>query len=140
MFSLALICLSDRRGAARNVSYPHVMSDTQGVGNLKTMSHLFSQVLECHKPLHTLTLSMQTTNTWWSTFNFLLIFMTLPNYTVQKMKRSGGYPNGSHGGLPWLGGLVWRSLCFTSRCVPTTPFSLWTMNHSGGFAWTNIAI
>lgn len=27
--------------------------------------------------------------------NFLLIFVTLPNYTAQKMKRGGGYPYGS---------------------------------------------
>lgn len=71
MFSLVLISLSDRHEAARNVSYPHVMSDTQGVVNLKTTSHLFSQVLGCHSPLHTLTLLCKTDHQHlkqWSTF------------------------------------------------------------------------
>lgn len=36
--------------------------------------------------------------------NFLLIFLTLPNYAAQKMKRGCGYPHGSNRGLLWLGG------------------------------------
>lgn len=36
--------------------------------------------------------------------NFLLIFLTFSNYTVQKMKHGGGFLYGSHRGLLWLGG------------------------------------
>lgn len=55
--------------------------------------------------------------------NFLLIFMTLPNYAAQKMKRGCGYPHGSRWGLLWLGGASWHSLCLTSHCVPSTPLA-----------------
>lgn len=36
--------------------------------------------------------------------NFLLIFMTLPNYIAQKMKRGCGCQYGSDRGLLWLEG------------------------------------
>lgn len=71
--------------------------------------------------------------------DFLLIIMTPPNYTAQKMKRGGSYPCGSDRGLLWLGGLVWSSLCFTSCCVPSTPMASeqWAIL---GLAETNAAI
>lgn len=117
-----LICPSERSGAARNVGSPLVMSDTWGAATLKTTSHLFSQVLECRPPLHTLTVQ-DGPPTLKTVVHFLLIFVTPPNYTAQKMKRGGGYPGGSDRGLLWLGGFVGSSLCFTSGCVPSTPMA-----------------
>lgn len=102
-------------------SYPPVTSDTWGAVNPKTASHLFSQVLGCHTGLHALTLTVQAgPPTLKTVVSVLLIFMTSPNHTAQKMKGGGRSARGSRRGLPWLGGLGWSSLCFTSCCAPST--------------------
>lgn len=100
--------------------------------NLKTASHLFSQVLGCHTALHALTLTVRDgPPTLETVVNFLLIFMTPPNHTAQKMKGGGSSARGSGPGLPWLGGLGRSSRSSNlSLCAPN-PRGPWTMSHSG---------
>lgn len=118
--------------AGRNVSYPCVMSDTQGAVNLKTTSHLFSQVLGCRTPLHTLTLTVQDgPPTLKTVVNFLLIFMTPPNYAAQKMKRGGSYPARFTPRTPMARGISMELTSLHLLLCALNPYGLWTMSHSG---------
>lgn len=102
------------RGAALSDRQPHSRQECErsscyvwsvGRSGPKDNAHLFSQVLRCHTPRHTLTLPEPPgPPALGSVVSALLIFLTSANYTAQKMKRGGGGVWGSRRGLVWLGG------------------------------------